>query len=181
VAATYDNGIKSAARADGALLRNDRRDANVQELEQSFDERGSHRGMAARQVVGANQYDRARRGDRSRRAGAVAEAVHEPDLQRPRLGRADLTLGGVAEPGGDSIDGLAARDVLRGELPTGLDDLARAGIGREADAGAAARDPLDLVQLEAPPVQDDRLGGLQRLMHAAEHRTRARRASCRSC
>ncbi len=137
--------------------------------------------MAARQVVGANQDDSSRGGGRGRRAGAVTEAVDEPDLQRPGLRRSDLAAGGVAEPSGHPVDGLAASDVVRGELPTALDGSARVGVRREADAGAAARDPLDLVELEPPTIQEDRPGRLQRLVHDAEHRTRARRASCRSC
>jgi len=91
----------------------------------------------------------------------MTEAVDEPHLQRAGLRRSDLAASGVAKTGGHSVDGLAPRDVFGGKLPTALDGSACVRVRREADAGAATRDPLDLVELEPPTIQENRPDGLQ--------------------
>ena len=134
------------ARAHRPFFGDERRESAVEQLEQPLDELRTHGRMSPRQAVGAKQDDGARRIDGRRASCSLAQALDQACLQHPCLLRADLSVSRVAEPRRDAVDRLATRDVLERDVAAGIERSPDGGVGRQHDAGLAARDGGDLLE-----------------------------------
>ncbi len=142
-----------AAGADRALLRDDRQEVGVQEVQERLDDPRPHTRVAARQDMGSQQHQGARRLGRERRSDAGAVAADQIQLQRLELIMRDAHVLEVAEAGVDSVDLLAAREdpLHQGVRPLHPPPRIRG----EADVGPAAGDRRDLLKPQSLAVQDD--------------------------
>ena len=96
-----------ARGADGALRRNARIHARVEQRHHRIDHLGSHARVAAREARDLEQHREAHRGIVEQRAHAHAVREHEVALQQLQLVVGDVRLGELAEARVDAVDGLA--------------------------------------------------------------------------
>ena len=168
-----------ARRADRAAARHDRHDVALEQAEQQLDELGPHARVALAQRVGEQQQHPAHDLGGQRLAGADRVRADEVALQLRRVGGAirtdERSPKPVVTPYTTAPSATSASTVARPRR-------ARARVGRERAAGAAAGHGLELVRASGrsrPPMV--RLPGSVRAMSDAPviRAPRGRELSCR--
>ncbi len=147
-----------AARADRALLRDQRHDVEVEQIDEALEQLEPDAGEAPAERGEPGREHRARRS--MGEMGAEAAAVEARELQRQLLDqRARHALrAGIAVAGGDAIDHavLVEQAVEEGRA---LGDPAGEGrVVGEAHRGALLRDREHVLDGQRPGAEDDRFG-----------------------
>ena len=132
-----------AGGAHRALARDDRQQAEGEQLEQPGGQVGAHPGVPGRQRPGPQQEDRPHGLVVQRRPDGRRVRAHDRALQRGQVGLAHRRVGQRAEPGVDPVDRRVAAQRLDHDGAAGLHP--RRHVVAQPDPGLPARYRDDVV------------------------------------